>query len=139
VAGQSERASDAQRAVAYAEDALRVPGTNAQTRAWCSRQAAVGHAMAGGAASCERYLADAYGLLDDDDSPALPWAGEFRVDRTRTLVAETHCWLNDHAGEGDRALRGRATRVAASRATVECIRPGSQSRARRPTRAAARS
>jgi transcriptional regulator with XRE-family HTH domain len=89
---RSEWASDAQRAVAYAEDALRVPGTSAQTRAWCSRQAAISHAMAGDAASCERHLADAYGLLDDD-SPAPPWAGESRVDRTGTRAAEARCWL----------------------------------------------
>ncbi|MGH2944552.1 MAG: helix-turn-helix domain-containing protein, partial [Solirubrobacteraceae bacterium] len=37
---QSERASDERRAVAYAEDALRVRGASAQTRAWCARQAA---------------------------------------------------------------------------------------------------
>jgi hypothetical protein len=63
---QSEQASDPQRAVAHAQDALRVSGTNAQTRAWCSRQAAIGHAMAGDATACERHLADAYGLLDGD-------------------------------------------------------------------------
>ncbi len=92
-ARRSEWASDARQAIAYAEDALRVPNTSAQTRAWCSRQAAISHAMAGDAASCERYLADAYGLLDDDDSSAPPWAGEFRVARTGTLAAEARCWL----------------------------------------------
>ena len=65
-------ASDAGRAVAYAEDALRTPGVNAQTRAWCSRQAAMSQAAAGDVAACERDLADTYRLLDEADSPAPP-------------------------------------------------------------------
>jgi hypothetical protein len=62
------------RAVAFAEDALRASGASAQTRVWCSRQAAIGYALAGDASACERRLADAYGLLDDE-SPPPPWAG----------------------------------------------------------------
>ena len=90
---QSKLASDPRRAVAYAQDALSVPDAGAQTRAWCARYAAIGHAMTGDIASCERHLALAYRLLDDNDSPAPPWAGEFRVTHTGALASEARCWL----------------------------------------------
>jgi tetratricopeptide (TPR) repeat protein len=90
---QSKLASDPRRAIAYAEDALRVPNASAQTRAWCARYAAIGHALAGDAASCERRLALAYQLMEDDDSPAPPWAGGFRVTHTGALASEARCWL----------------------------------------------
>jgi len=88
---QSERASDGRRAAALAEDALRVRGASAQTRAWCLRQAALGHAIAGDASACERRLAEAHSLLDDE-SPAPPWAGEYRVAHAGTVAAEARCW-----------------------------------------------
>jgi len=93
---QSESAAqdhDAQRAVAFAEGGMRVRGTSAQTRAGCARQAALGYALAGDAAACERSLDTAYSLLEDGDSPAPPWAGEFRVTRAGTAAAEARCWL----------------------------------------------
>jgi transcriptional regulator with XRE-family HTH domain len=90
---QSKLASDAHKAIQHAEDALRVAGASPQTRAWCSRYAAIGHAMAGDAAACERHLATAHDLIGNDDSPAPPWAGEFRVTRIGTIAAEARCWL----------------------------------------------
>ena len=81
------------RAAALAEAALRVPGASAQTRAWSARQAALGHALGGDAAACERRLHDAYGLLEHADSPVPPWAHEFRVTRSGTRATEACCWL----------------------------------------------
>ena len=92
-ARQSKFADDPHRAVAYAEDALHVSGASDQTRAWCARYAAVGHASAGNTASCERSLAVAYGLLENPDSPAPPWAHPFRVTSSGTRAAEARCWL----------------------------------------------
>jgi transcriptional regulator with XRE-family HTH domain len=90
---QSKHASDARRAVEYAEDALRARGASAQTRAWCARYAAVGHARAGDTASCERRLHDAYALLEDADSSVPPWAHGFRVTSSGTRATEARCWL----------------------------------------------
>ena len=92
-ARQSKFAYDPRRAVKYAEDALRVRGASAQTRAWCARYAAVGHARRGDTASCERRLHDAYALLEDTDSPAPPWAHPFRVTSSGTRAAEARAWL----------------------------------------------
>jgi transcriptional regulator with XRE-family HTH domain/tetratricopeptide (TPR) repeat protein len=91
-ARQSEWATDTQRALAFAEGALSVRGVGAQTRAWCSRQAAISYAMAGDADACERRLADAYALLDDAESASPPWASELRVGRAGTLAVEARCW-----------------------------------------------
>jgi transcriptional regulator with XRE-family HTH domain len=55
---------DARRAIAFAEDALRTPGTSAQTHARCALRAAHGHALANDAAPCERLLADASNAAD---------------------------------------------------------------------------
>lgn len=85
---------DARRAIALAEDALRVPGISAQMRAWCSLRAAIGHALAGDVAACERSLADAYRFAEDVDSPAPPWAGEFRYTATAVRAGEARCWLS---------------------------------------------
>jgi transcriptional regulator with XRE-family HTH domain len=105
----SAQASDAGRAVAHAEDGLRVPSVSAQTRAWCSRRAALGHALAGNESACRRHLATAYDLLDDDDSPPPPWAGGYRLGRAGTLAAEARCWLRMAPGQAirlyDDALR----------------------------------
>jgi hypothetical protein len=90
---QSKHASDARRAVEYAEAALRIRGASTQTRAWCARYAAVGHALAGATVSCERRLQDAYLLLGDADSPPPPWAHGFRVTSSGTRATEARCWL----------------------------------------------
>lgn len=92
-ARQSKFASAPRRAVEYAEDALRVRGASAQTRAWCARYAAVGHARAGDTASSERRLHDAYALLEHTDSPAPPWAHPYRVTSSGTRAAEARAWL----------------------------------------------
>jgi hypothetical protein len=55
---------DARQAIAFATDALRTPGTSAQTRARCALRAAHGHALANDTASCERLLADASAAAD---------------------------------------------------------------------------
>jgi tetratricopeptide (TPR) repeat protein len=81
------------RAAELAEAALSIRGVSAQTRAWCARQAALGHAYAGDAAACERRLHDAYGFLEHTDSPVPPWAHEFRVTRSGTRATEACCWL----------------------------------------------
>ena len=91
-ARQSEWATNTHRAVALAEGALSVRGVGAQTRAWCSRQAAISYAMASDAGACERRLADAYALLDDAEAPAPPWATELRVGSAGTLAVEARCW-----------------------------------------------
>jgi len=138
-ARQSEWASDAHRAVAYAKDALRTPGASAQTRAWCSRQAALGTAMAGDASDCERWLADAYGLLDAE-SPAPPWAGEYRVARAGTLAAQARCWAvldpSKAIGFYDDALRdwprgeARDGGLHRARLALACAATGELDRAR---------
>jgi transcriptional regulator with XRE-family HTH domain len=87
-------AANPPRAIALAEDALRVRGTSAQTRAWCSLRAALGHALADDAESCERSLTDAYTLVEDAESPAPPWAGEFRYTATAVRAGESFCWLS---------------------------------------------
>jgi transcriptional regulator with XRE-family HTH domain len=90
---QSKHASEARRAVEYAEAALRVRGASTQTRAWCARYAAAGHALAGATASCERRLHDSYVLLEDANSPPPPWAHGFRVTCSGTRATEARCWL----------------------------------------------
>jgi len=84
---------DARRAIALADDALRVPGTSAQMRAWCALRAALGHALANDAADCERRLADAYSFVNDADSAPPPWAGQFRYTDTAILGGQALCWL----------------------------------------------
>lgn len=137
---QSKLASDARSAVRHAEGALRVAGASPQTRAWCSRYAAVGHAMAGDAASCERHLAAAYDLIGDDDSPAPPWAGGFRVTRIGTIAAEARCWLvlkpaksivlhEDALRDWPRA-EARDGGIVQARLALACAKAGEPDRAR---------
>jgi transcriptional regulator with XRE-family HTH domain len=138
-ARQSEWTSSPHRTAGLAEDALRVPGVNSQTRAWCSRQAAVGHAIAGDTASCERRLADAYSLLKDDDSPPPPWAGGSRVSYTGTLALEARCHLakspRKAIGLYDDALRHwpraevRDGGVVRARLALACAKAGERERA----------
>jgi hypothetical protein len=94
-ARQGEWAAMARNASAagLAEAALRVRGTSPQTRAWCARQAALGHALGGDGAACQRRLHDAYSFLEHADSPVPPWAHEFRVTRAGTRATEACCWL----------------------------------------------
>jgi transcriptional regulator with XRE-family HTH domain/tetratricopeptide (TPR) repeat protein len=77
---------DARRAIALAEDALRTPGTSAQTRARCALRAAHGHALANDAASCERRLADASEAADG--LPTSPGA----VTPSNVRASEARCW-----------------------------------------------
>ena len=92
---QSEWAAMARDADAatLAEAALSASRTSPQTRAWCARQAALGHALAGDVTACERRLHDAYGLLEHSDSRPPPWAHGFRVTHSGTLATEACCWL----------------------------------------------
>jgi hypothetical protein len=83
---------DAPRAIAFAQDALGVSGTSPQTRALCALRAALGHALAGDGAACERSLAEAETLVAHTDSPTPPWAGG-AVSRTYVQTAEARCWL----------------------------------------------
>jgi hypothetical protein len=84
---------DARGAVAFAETGLRVRSASAQTRSLCARQAAIGHALGRDATACERRLAEAYSLVEDNDSPAPLWAGEFRCTLDSVRHAEARCWL----------------------------------------------
>jgi hypothetical protein len=77
---------DARQAVAFAEDALRIPGTSAQTRARCALRAAQGHALANDAASCERLLADASKAADT--LATAPGA----VTPSNVRANEARCW-----------------------------------------------
>lgn len=81
---------DARRTIASAEDALRVHGVSAQTRALCARQAACGHALDGDAAACERWLAEVEVIMDSADSTAPPWTGG-AVDRHLVRSSAARC------------------------------------------------
>jgi len=138
---QSEWAAMARnaRAVALADAALSVPGASAQTRAWCARQAALGHALAGDAVACERRLHDAYGFLEHTDSPVPPWAHEFRVTHSGLLATEVCCWLYLEPRKAiplyDRALRdwprdeARDAGLHRARLALACAAAGERDRA----------
>jgi hypothetical protein len=83
---------DARRATEFAEDALRIPGTSAQTRALCASWAARGSALTRDASACERRLHDASGLADAADSPAPSWAGDVRIGHVYLRATEARCW-----------------------------------------------
>ena len=80
---------DARRAVVLAEAALSVPNTRASSRALCALRAAVSHALAKDAPSCERRLADANNLAAADPS-ATSWSGAATPALARSL--EARCW-----------------------------------------------
>jgi hypothetical protein len=84
---------DARRAIGFAEDGLRVPGTSAQTRALCTSWAALGRALARDRTACERRLEAAHGLVRHDGSPAPSWAGGFPITPVYVHAAEARCWL----------------------------------------------
>jgi len=77
---------DAQRAVAFAEEALRVSGTSEQTRARCALRAAHGHALAGNVSACQRRLAYAYEGAGSVSSPGA-------VTPTDVRANEARCWM----------------------------------------------
>jgi len=89
---------DAQRAIAFADAALRVPGTSQPTRALCASKAALGHALANDAPSCERSLAETARLLAH--RPASEAAAPYEdlngplVTAPYIRVAGARCWLS---------------------------------------------
>jgi hypothetical protein len=84
---------DARQTIVFAEAALRIPDVTAQTRTLCALTAALGHALANDVGACERRLGDAY-ALNEGDSPAPPWSGEFSVKSLRLVkTTEARCWL----------------------------------------------
>ncbi len=89
---------DAPRAIAFAQSALRVSGTSEPTRALCASKAALGHALANDAASCERSLAETARLLAHRPAgePAMPYEdlnGPL-VTGPYIRVAGARCWLS---------------------------------------------
>jgi transcriptional regulator with XRE-family HTH domain len=89
---------DARRTIDLAEAGLGVPGTRAHTRAFCAMKAALGYALAGDAASCERSLADTAHLLADmtKGEPATPWEdlSSFAVSAPYVRAGAARCWLS---------------------------------------------
>jgi hypothetical protein len=87
---------DPHRAVTFAQAARRTPGVTDGVRAICALREAQAHALAGDAASCERSLADAHGLLDGlgtGEDAGRQDLGGFGVTRPCVLAAEARCWL----------------------------------------------
>ena len=79
-------------AVALAAAAGRTPGVSTHLRALCALREALGHALAGDAASCERSIADAHGLLDRPDTSNRELSGH-AVTPPYVLADEARCWL----------------------------------------------
>jgi transcriptional regulator with XRE-family HTH domain len=77
---------DASRAVAFAEAALAVTGTSAQTRARCALRAAHARALANDATACERHLAVA--AEGADSGVPFPF-----VTASGVRANEARCWL----------------------------------------------
>ena len=77
---------DGRRAVAFAEDALRVPGMSEATRARVRLRAAHGHALGGDVSACQRHLDAAGQAAEGSDSPGAPTAYNVRANAAR-------CWL----------------------------------------------
>jgi hypothetical protein len=88
----SAQEHNARRTIAFAEDALRIPGTSAQTRALCVRQAACGHALGGDIGACERRLAEVEYIMDCADATEPPWTGGL-VDHHLVRSSAARCWL----------------------------------------------
>ncbi len=133
------QALDARRTIAFAEDGLRIPGTSAQTRALCVRQAACGHALGGDIAACERRLAEVEAIMDRADATAPPWTGGL-VDHHLVRSSAARCWL---ALEPSKAIplyddvlrawpRGRVRTGGLQRArlALACAKAGELDRAR---------
>jgi transcriptional regulator with XRE-family HTH domain len=89
---------DARRAIVLADAARSTRGTTDKIRGLCALKQAHGHALANDSASCERSLADAYGLLDhgaQSDHLTL-WDDLGRKDDGAppyVLADEARCWL----------------------------------------------
>jgi len=86
---------DARQAISFSQSAGRTAGVSDRIRALCALKEAHGHALAHDTVSCERSLADAYGLLDhaaDDDDPYGRVGGR-NVTRPYVLADEARCWL----------------------------------------------
>jgi hypothetical protein len=77
---------DGRRAVAIAEDALRVPGVSETTRARVHLRAAHGYAITGDAAACQRHLDAVTPLAEPVDT-----TGAVTAHRLRAY--EASCWL----------------------------------------------
>jgi hypothetical protein len=77
---------DAQRAVAFTQAALHVPGTSTQVRARCALRAANSHALAGDEPACQRRLDDAYELAEPSGTPGA-------VTRVAVRATEARSWL----------------------------------------------
>jgi transcriptional regulator with XRE-family HTH domain len=94
---QSQWASDAPRAIAFADAAGRTRGTSDRMRGICALKRARGHALANDAVSCQRDLADAYALLEAHapSDHATPWGDLGSRDSTApyVLADEARCWL----------------------------------------------
>jgi len=89
---------DARRAITFANAALRVPRVSQSTRALCASKAALGHALANDAASCERSLAETARLLTHRNTgePATPYedlSGPL-VTTPYVRAAGARCWLS---------------------------------------------
>jgi hypothetical protein len=85
--------SDAGRAIAFAQAALRVQATSEQTRARSALRAAYGYALANDAGACARSLADAESMMERADHlPVPPWVGRATI-RTHVRPDEARCWL----------------------------------------------
>jgi len=89
---------DARRAIAFADAALRIPRASQSTRALCASKAALGHALAGDAASCEHSLAETARLLThrNTSEAATPYedlSGPL-VTAPYVRAAGARCWLS---------------------------------------------
>jgi len=88
---------DARRAITFADAALSVPRASQSTRALCASKAALGHALAGDADSCERSLAETARLLShrSTSEPATSYedlSGPL-VTAPYVRAAGARCWL----------------------------------------------
>ncbi|MGI9100102.1 MAG: helix-turn-helix domain-containing protein [Solirubrobacteraceae bacterium] len=83
---------DAQQAIACAQTAGHTPGTTDHMRGLCALREAHAHALGNDAASCERSLAAAYGLLDADTAVP-PDLGTQYANPSYVTAAEARCWL----------------------------------------------
>ena len=139
--------ADANNAVAFAQAALRVPGTSEQTRARSTLRAAFGYALANDKDACERCLADAESMMERAGPPALPpWVGLASI-RSHVRPDEARCWLRMEpsraVGLYERVLREwppdrvRDRGLHQARLAVACAASGELDRARAEGRRAA--
>jgi hypothetical protein len=86
---------DPPRVIAFAEAARRTPRASRQIRALCALQEAQGHALANDAASCERSIGHAHGLLAGAEEAHSPPRnlGRQEVSPAYVMAAEARCWV----------------------------------------------